>query len=127
MKSRQLTQLLLRLDLQVGVGGLGASTYPTELSLQESGPQGLAGSGRCGGLPGTLSGIEAGGIGCQVEREQVQKFDDQRKSDVLQGLVNFWLLPGHECGTYRWGRVLYLLLFNSDFLPLSLGPDRPLI
>ena len=57
----------------------------------------------------------------------MQKFDDQRKSDVLQGLVNFWLLPGHECGTYRWGRVLCLLLFNLDFLPLSLGSDRLLI
>ena len=59
-----------------GGWGTGSKYLPNCAELQESGPQGLAGSGRCGGLPGTLPGtlpgIEAGGIGCQVERQQVQ-------------------------------------------------------
>ena len=39
MKSRQLTQLRWRLGLQVGVGGLGASTYPTVLSCKRVAPR----------------------------------------------------------------------------------------
>ena len=39
------------------------------------------------GLPGALPGGRTRGRGCQVERQQAQKLNDQKESDVLYSLV----------------------------------------
>ena len=96
----------------VGWGGrLEALTCPAGLSLPESGPQGLARSGRCHwGTRGSLEpylGVGPGGGGARWRGSKHRSLMTRRKvmfytvwCRCVPG-VNFWLVPGQERGNCR--------------------------